>query len=256
MVPRTNDGRVLFVIPWHGHAVAGTTDTPVDAPTLEPKALDEEIDFILETAARYLTRPPTRADVLAVYAGLRPLVKSGEGKTSALARDHVIHVDDSGLLTITGGKWTTYRHMAEDCVDHAITLGRLRDEPCATKNLRIHGYSDPAEVSEPDADPLWVYGADAEEIRRLAQDPELAVQLHPALPYIAAEVVWAARTEMARSVEDVLARRTRALFLNARAAVAMAEPVARLLAAELGRDSAWASSQVAEFTVLARQYMV
>ena len=194
MVPRTSDGRVLFVIPWHGHAVAGTTDTPLDAPSLEPRPLDEEIEFILETAARYLTRPPTRADVLAVYVGLRPLVK-GEGKTSALSRDHVIHVDTSGLLTITGGKWTTYRHMAEDCVDHAITLGKLRDEPCPTRNLRIHGYlRDSAALGS-----LEVYGSDAEAIRALAQDsPALAAQLHPDLPYIAAEVVWAARAEMAR----------------------------------------------------------
>ncbi len=252
MVPRTSDGRVLFVIPWHEHAVAGTTDTPVDAPSLEPRPLDEEIEFILETAARYLTRPPTRADVLAVYVGLRPLVK-GEGKTSALSRDHVIHVDTSGLLTITGGKWTTYRHMAEDCVDHAITLGKLRDEPCPTRNLRIHGYlRDSAALGS-----LEVYGSDAEAIRALAQDsPALAAQLHPDLPYIAAEVVWAARAEMARSVEDVLARRTRALFLNANAAIAMAEPVAKLLAAELGRDEAWTSSQVKEFRGLAEQYRV
>ena len=141
MVPRTSDGRVLFVIPWHGHAVAGTTDTPVDAPSLEPQALEEEIEFMLETAGRYLTRPPTRADVLAVLCGAAAAGEGRwEGKTSALSRDHVIHVDTSGLLTITGGKWTTYRHMAEDCVDHAITLGRLRDEACTTKNLRIHGY--------------------------------------------------------------------------------------------------------------------
>ncbi len=252
MVPRTSDGRVLFVIPWHGHAVAGTTDTPLDAPSLEPRPLDEEIEFILETAARYLTRPPTRADVLAVYVGLRPLVK-GEGKTSALSRDHVIHVDTSGLLTITGGKWTTYRHMAEDCVDHAITLGKLRDEPCPTRNLKIHGYlRDSAVLGS-----LEVYGSDAEAIRALGQDsPALAAQLHPDLPYIAAEVVWAARSEMARSVEDVLARRTRALFLNANAAIAMAEPVAKLLAAELGRDEAWTSSQVKEFRALAEQYRV
>jgi glycerol-3-phosphate dehydrogenase len=258
MVPRTSDGRVLFVIPWHGHAVAGTTDTPVDAPSLEPKALDEEVEFILETAGRYLSRPPTRADVLAVYVGLRPLVKSqGEGKTSAISRDHVIHVDTSGLLTITGGKWTTYRHMAEDCVDHAITLGRLRDEACTTKNLRVHGYAESMRDSENGADPLAVYGADADEIKKLAKErPELAEQLHRDLPYIAAEVVWAARMEMARSVEDVLARRTRALFLNARAAVAMAEPVAGLLAAELGRDGTWAAAQVAEFRALAKQYMV
>jgi glycerol-3-phosphate dehydrogenase len=251
MVPRTPDGRVLFVIPWHGHAVAGTTDTPLDTPSLEPRPLDEEIEFILETAGRYLSRPPTRADVLAVYVGLRPLVK-GEGKTSALSRDHVIHVDTSGLLTITGGKWTTYRHMAEDCVDHAITLGRLRDEPCPTRNLRIHGYlQDSSALGD-----LEVYGSDAAEIRVLAQDPTLATQLHPDLPYIAAEVVWAARNEMARSVEDILARRTRALFLNAAAASAMAEPVAKLLAAELGCDAAWIAAQVNDFQVLAQQYRV
>ncbi len=251
MVPRTSDGRVLFVIPWHDHAVAGTTDTPVDAPSLEPRPLDEEIEFILETASRYLTRPPTRADVLAVYVGLRPLVK-GEGKTSALSRDHVIHVDTSGLLTITGGKWTTYRHMAEDCVDHAITLGHLRDEPCPTRNLRIHGYLEDAN-SEGHLD---VYGSDAKPIRALASDSRLAEQLNPALPYIAAEVVWAVHNEMARSVEDILARRTRALFLNADAAIAMAEPVARLLAVELNRDDAWIAAQVAEFRALAQQYRV
>jgi glycerol-3-phosphate dehydrogenase len=252
MVPKTSDGRVLFVIPWHNHAVAGTTDTPVDAPSLEPRPLEEEIDFILETAARFFVRPPTRADVLAVYVGLRPLVK-GDGKTSALSRDHVIHVDTSGLLTITGGKWTTYRHMAEDCVNHAITLGKLADVDCPTKNLRIHGYmQDSGGLGE-----LEVYGSDAENIRALAAtSPSLAAQLHPALPYIAAEVVWAAREEMARTVEDVLARRTRALFLNAAAATAMAEPVARLLADELGYDDAWAAAQVAGFIQLAQQYRV
>jgi glycerol-3-phosphate dehydrogenase len=251
MVPRTPDGRVLFVIPWHGHAVAGTTDTPLDAPSLEPRPFDEEIEFILETAGRYLSRPPTRADVLAVYVGLRPLVK-GEGKTSALSRDHVIHVDTSGLLSITGGKWTNYRHMAEDCVDHAITLGRLRDEPCPTRNLRIHGYlQDSGALGE-----LEVYGSDAAEILTLTQDPKLAMQLHPDLPYLAAEVVWAARNEMARTVEDVLARRTRALFLNAAAASAMAEPVAKLLASELGRDATWIAAQVNDFQALAQQYRV
>jgi glycerol-3-phosphate dehydrogenase len=252
MVPKTSDGRVLFVIPWHGHAVAGTTDTPVDAPSLEPRALEEEIAFVLETAGRFFARPPTRTDVLAVFAGLRPLVR-GEGKTSALSRDHVIHVDGSGLLTLTGGKWTTYRHMAEDCVDHAITLGKLPDVECTTKNLRIHGYAeDTARLGD-----LEVYGADAERIRGLAAGfPPLAAQLHPELPYIAAEVVWAAREEMARTVEDVLARHTRALFLNARAAVAMAEPASRLLAAELGRDDAWVAAEVDNFTQLAHQYMV
>jgi glycerol-3-phosphate dehydrogenase len=256
MVPKTSDGRVLFVIPWHGHAVAGTTDTPVDAPSLEPRPLEDEIEFVLETAARFFARPPTRADVLAVFVGLRPLVRApggGEAKTSAVSRDHVIHVDTSGLLTITGGKWTTYRHMAEDCVDHAITLGKLADVDCPTKNLRIHGYME----NSAELEALEVYGADAAQIRALAAaEPALAAQLHPALPYIAAEVVWAAREEMARTVEDALARHTRALFLNANAAIAMAEPVARLLAAELGRDDAWIAAQVGEFTALAQQYRV
>jgi glycerol-3-phosphate dehydrogenase len=258
MVPRTSDGRVLFVIPWHGHAVAGTTDTPVDAPSLEPRPLEKEIEFILDTAGRYLTRPPTRADVLSVYVGLRPLVK-GDGKTSALSRDHIIHVDPSGLLTITGGKWTTYRHMAEDCVDHCITLGRLPDELCRTRNLRIHGYMeagvDGTEVNGFDA--LGVYGTDAEAIRALAAtDSMLAAQLDPELPYVAAEVAWAAHAEMARTVEDALARRTRALFLNAGSAIAMAPAVARLLAAELGRNQAWVDAQVMEFRQLAEQYRV
>lgn len=254
MVPRTSDGRVLFVIPWHGHAVAGTTDTPVDAPSLEPRAFDEEIEFVLDTAGHYLTRAPSRSDVQAVYVGLRPLVR-GEGKTSTLSRDHVIHVDGSGLLTITGGKWTTYRHMAEDCVDHAITLGRLPDSECATRKLRIHGYLESAAAQYTD-DHWRVYGSDAEAIQAIANDPVLSARLNPALPYVAAEVVWAAREEMARTVEDVLARRMRALFLNADAAMAMAEPAASLLAAELGRDEEWVSEQVQEFSELAAQYKV
>jgi glycerol-3-phosphate dehydrogenase len=264
MVPRTSDGRVLFVIPWHGHAVAGTTDTPLDAPCLEPRPMEEEIEFILETAGRYLTRPPTRADVLSVYVGLRPLVK-GEGKTSALSRDHVIHVDPSGLLTITGGKWTTYRHMAEDCVDHCITLGRLRDVPCKTRELRIHGYMENkrersgAEIEgwRTPFDALAVYGTDAEAIRELARlDAPLGEMLNDELPYVGAEIVWAAREEMARSVEDALARRTRALFLNANAAMEMAPAAARLMARELGRDENWVEAQVTEFGKLAEQYRV
>jgi glycerol-3-phosphate dehydrogenase len=255
MVPHTSDGRVLFVIPWHDHAVAGTTDTPVDGPSLEPRPFDEEIDFVLETAGRYFTRPPSRADVLAVYAGLRPLVKGkGEGKTSTLSRDHVIHVDSSGLLTITGGKWTTYRQMAEDCVDHAITLGHLEDAACMTKNLRIHGYAAEPNSSRPEH--FSVYGSDAKAVVELARESKLAAQLHPDLPYIAAEVVWAARNEMARSVEDVLARRTRALFLDARAAREMAEPVARLLAAEFNRAPEWIAEEVSRFNDLAAQYVV
>jgi glycerol-3-phosphate dehydrogenase len=188
-----------------------------------------------------------------VYVGIRPLVKAGGAgsKTSALSRDHTIHVDNSGLLTITGGKWTTYRHMAEDCVDHAITLGKLREEPCATKTLRIHGYRKDID----DLGSLWVYGSDADAIRQIAaRDPHLGQPLHPALPYIGAEVVWATHQEMARTVEDVLARRTRALFLNAQAANELALPAARIMANELHRSEEWVQQQVSEFQTLARQY--
>ncbi len=252
MVPRTSDGRVLFAIPWHNHTVVGTTDTPIPEAVYEPRPLEEEIDFILETAAEYLSHPPRRSDVLSVYVGVRPLVKSDSGnKTSSLSRDHVIHIDNYGLLTITGGKWTTYRHMAEDCVDNAIDLGPLEERPCRTHNLPIHGYlEDTSNLGH-----LRVYGALAEQIQRLAaSDPLLGRQLHPALPYIAAEVVWATRHELARTVEDVLARRTRALFLNAHAAIQMARPVAALMAEELHHPPAWVQSQVTTFTQLATQY--
>jgi glycerol-3-phosphate dehydrogenase len=178
---------------------------------------------------------------------------SDSGKTSALSRDHTIHVDNSGLLTIAGGKWTTYRHMAEDCVDHAITLGRLDEKPCVTHNLHIHGYREDVD----DLGALGVYGSDAAAIQALAaSDPALARQLDPSLPYIAAEVVWAAREEMARTVDDVISRRTRALFLNARAAQRMIEPVATLLAGELGRDEAWRRSQIHSASALAAKYLV
>ncbi len=255
MVPHTSDGRVLFAIPWHGHTVVGTTDTPIDEPSYNPLPFDEEIEFILDTAAQYLSRPPKRSDILSVYAGIRPLVKAGgaTGKTSTLSRDHTIHVDHSGLLTIVGGKWTTYRHMAEDCVNHAILLGRLGDEPCQTEHLKIHGYLENFDGLRS----LRVYGADAARILALTVNrPQLNQPLHPALPYIAAEVVWAVRNEMARTLDDILSRRTRALFLNARAAIEMAPQVARLMAAELGTDEAWITGQLAGFNQIARNYLV
>jgi glycerol-3-phosphate dehydrogenase len=253
MVPHTSDGRVLFAIPWHEHTIVGTTDTPIEHASYEPLPLEQEIDFVLNTAGEYLTRPPKREDVLSVYVGIRPLVNSGHasGKTSALSRDHTVHIDSSGLLTIVGGKWTTYRHMAEDTVNHAITLGKLMDSPCVTRNLSIHGYAE--DVDPHDA--LAVYGSDVEQLHRLvSEDPGLAQRLHPQLPYVAAEVIWAAREEMARKVEDVLARRTRALFLNARAAIEMAPDVAILLAGELGKDQAWIDTETQSFWKLATQY--
>ncbi len=254
MVPHTSDGRVMFAIPWHGHTLVGTTDTPVAAPGLEPVALEQEIEFILQTASLYLEKKPARTDVLSVFAGIRPLVRSNEsGNTAALSRDHTIRIENSGMITICGGKWTTYRHMAEDCVDQAATLARLPEKPCVTAHLNIHGFH-----PSPDRfGALSVYGSDAQAIRSLMNsDPSLAQRLHPSLPYTGAEVVWAVRDEMARTVEDVLARRTRALFLDARAAIEMAPRVAALLAQELDQDKLWQSAQVQSFGETARNYLV
>ncbi|QDU25450.1 Aerobic glycerol-3-phosphate dehydrogenase [Anatilimnocola aggregata] len=253
MVPRTADGRVMFAIPWHGHTLVGTTDVPIQDTPLEPLATETEIDFILETAGRYFERQPTRANVLSMFAGIRPLVKAANQKsTAALSRDHTIHVDSSGLITITGGKWTTYRNMAEDCVNQAAERAELAKRPCTTRELPIHGHQANAEQFGN----LAMYGADAPAIRALADSHSvLAELLHPDLPSIAAEVVWAARNEMARTVEDVLARRTRALFLNARAAMSMAPRVAELLASELNRDANWQRDEVEAFEMLAAGYL-
>lgn len=254
MVPHTRDGRVMFALPWHGHTLVGTTETAVSHVTLEPVPREAEIDFMLSTAALYLAKAPTRADILSVFAGIRPLVKAGNGQnTAALSRDHTLHIDQCGLLTLAGGKWTTYRNMAQDAVNHAATLGDLPDKPCLTKTLNIHGYHPNAAQFGA----LSVYGTDALAIQRLiAADPTLARPLDSALPYLAAEVVWAARAEMARTLEDVLARRTRALFLNAAAAQRMAPAAVRLLAQELGRDATWQAAQLLAFTALARGYQV
>jgi glycerol-3-phosphate dehydrogenase len=247
MVPHTSDGRVMFAIPWHGHVIVGTTDTPLADVPAEPRALEHEIDFILSTASLYLANEPTRGDVLSVFAGIRPLVKAGEsGNTSSISRDHTIHIDKSGLLSICGGKWTTYRRMAEDCVNHAATLAQLPERASVTKDLKIHGHhADSGQFGH-----LWVHGSDAPAVEALARP----ARMRPELPYTEAEVVWAARFEMALTVEDVLARRTRALFLNARAALAMAPKVADILAVELGRDDAWKKRQLLAFEETARNY--
>jgi glycerol-3-phosphate dehydrogenase len=253
MVPHTSDGRVMFAIPWHGHTLVGTTDTAIQQVSPEPAPLEREIDFILETAGLYLAKPPSRADILSAWAGIRPLVKSASGgSTASLSRDHSIHIDANGLLTIAGGKWTTYRRMAQDCIDQASMLAGLEERECVTRHLRIHGYHHHAAKFGH----LEVYGSDAIAIQDMIRNhPERGQRLHPALPYLEAEVIWAARWEMARTVEDVLARRTRALLLNAKAALEMAPRVAELLAAELGRSEEWRQSQQKEFAALAAGYL-
>lgn len=253
MVPKTADGRVLFAVPWHDCVVVGTTDTPVSHRSLEPRALDEERDFVLSHARRYLARDPSDSDVLSIFAGQRPLVKSGEGKnTAVLSRDHTILVSASGLVTITGGKWTTYRKMAEDVIDQAETIAGVEGKRCHTETLPIHGWTQAA-IRQKNLQP---YGSDAIRIAELIKaSPALAQKLHKALPYQHGEVVWQVRHEMARTVEDVLARRTRALILNARASIEAAPLVARLMAAELGYDEAWQARQVTDYTAVARGYV-
>jgi glycerol-3-phosphate dehydrogenase len=238
LVPHTDDGRVLFAVPWHGKIIIGTTDTPVIQVSVEPRPLPEEIDFILEEIGHYLTKAPRREDILSVFAGLRPLIKSSSKKTAELSRDHLIMVADSGLITIAGGKWTTYRRMAEDTVNTAIARGHLPERPCVTMELAIRGADDPA------------------AIRVLVEkDPSLAAVLHPRLPYIRAEIIRAVRDELCMNVEDALSRRTRALLLDAKAAIESAPVVAELLAKELGRDEVWQRQQVEEFGKLAQGYL-
>ncbi len=260
MVPRTDDGRVLFAVPWHNEVVIGTTDTPVPEASLEPRALPEEVEFILNTAAQYLDPAPTRADVRSVYVGLRPLVKAAEGTdTKALSRDHIIRISDSGLITLTGGKWTTYRRMGEDTVNRAAKQAGLPERTTVTPDLKLHGWMTDAMTArgdslEPHLLPHWqVYGTDAGHIRTLEGAKTL---LHPDLPYFEAEVRWAVLEEQARTVEDVLSRRTRALLLNAKASAEAAPRVAQLLAEELGYDAAWQRAQVVEYQALAQGYQL
>ncbi len=253
MVPKTADGRVLFAVPWHDHVVVGTTDTPLPGKSLEPRALAEEREFVMTHACKYLAEDPTDDDVLSVFAGLRPLVQAGEGSdTAALSRDHSILISGSGLITLTGGKWTTYRKMAEDVIDQAETLAGLDHKRCETEDMHIHGWT----RSAIDERHLRPYGSDANKVKDLLKsDPELAERVHLELTLQKGEVLWQAREEMARTVEDVLARRSRSLLLNARASIEAAPTVAKLLAAELGRDETWQSAQVETYGKLARGYV-
>jgi len=253
MVPKTDDGRVLFAIPWHDRVVVGTTDTAAAEIEAEPRPLPAEIEFLLTHVSRYLANPPQPGDILSTYAGLRPLARPATIRSSALIpRDHAITISGSGLVTVTGGKWTTYRKMAEDTVSRAIAVASLPQKACRTHDLALHGWSDAAV----DGDPLSIYGSEATAIRALSKEnPDWMKPLHPALPYIVAEVIWAVRHEMARTVEDVLARRTRALFLDARASIKAASQVAALLAQELQRDATWAQQQEMAFAQTAQRYL-
>ncbi len=242
LIPRTKDGRVLFALPWHGRVLLGTTDTPVRDPTPEPLARADEIEYLIDHAAHYFERRIAPSDILSAFAGLRPLVNAGDtSDTASISRDHVVRISESGLITVTGGKWTTYRKMAEDVVNAAVRVGGLDTRPCVTADLRLHGWQEPRE----DGDTLQAYGSDQADVEAVMREVENGRErLHPDVPYRRGEVHWAARHEMARTVSDVLVRRIPALLLNRHAALASAPAVARILAQELGRDETWAAAQV------------
>jgi glycerol-3-phosphate dehydrogenase len=254
MIPHTEDGRVLFAIPWYDKVLIGTTDTPLDNHSLEPRALETEIDFVLKTAGKYLAQQPQRKDVLSVYAGLRPLAATDDSneKTKEISRSHKIIISESGLVSVIGGKWTTYRKMAEDTLSKMMKRKMLPNKKCITANLKIHGYS--TKVSN---NPLSFYGSDKIRIDELmASDKWLAEPLNNETTIIAAQVIWAVRNEMARTVEDFLARRTRVLFTDAKLAIKVAPKVAELMMKELKRDELWKENQTQSFSQLANGYLL
>lgn len=252
MIPHTDDGRVLFAVPWHKKIIVGTTDTLVNEIREEPLALKEEIDFILQHAARYLTKYPSLADIKSIFAGLRPLVKSSAKKTAEISRDHSILISNSGLISIVGGKWTTYRKMAEDVVDAAAANAGLAYKECITENLPIHGCTETLDFNENG----YYYGTDKKNIAETeANDPSLKELIHPALPYTKSQISWAVRHELCMTLEDALARRTRAILLDAKAALESASLVAELLAKELGRDEEWINEQIISFRTIANNYL-
>jgi glycerol-3-phosphate dehydrogenase len=253
MIPETSDGRVLFAVPWHDKVVVGTTDTPVEEASLEPKALEKEINFILETASGYFTKKPRRSDVLSVFAGLRPLAapQDGDQKTKEISRSHKIIVSPSKLFTILGGKWTTYRKMGEDMVDRIEKELKWPQKKSATAALHVHGYMN--EVSW--ADPFYFYGSDALLLKQQING-SAGQWLSESLKIHQMQVRWAVQHEMARTVEDVLSRRTRALLLDAEESIRMAPEVARIMAEELDKNEAWVKEEVAGYTTLAHQYIL
>jgi glycerol-3-phosphate dehydrogenase len=253
MIPKTDDGRVLFAIPWYNEVVVGTTDTPLDAISLEPVALEKEISFILQTAGKYLVNPPRREDILCIFAGLRPLAANPDNpaSTKEVSRRHKITLSPSGLLTIIGGKWTTYRRMAEETIEKAIKAGFLDNRKCVTANLQLTKIT-----GNNSSDRLHIYGDHSIDIEKIiSEKPGLGVPIDPRLPYTKAEILWICRNEMPFTVEDILARRTRALFLNARASAEIAPEVAGLMAEELGYDMKWQKEQIESYNRLVKNYI-
>jgi glycerol-3-phosphate dehydrogenase len=253
MIPQTDDGRVLFAIPWHDRVVVGTTDTAVAELRTEPIPFEDEIEFLITHAARYLTKDPERSDILSAFAGLRPLVRQGDIKNTAeISRDHTLHISSSGLLSIAGGKWTTYRKMAEDTIDQAIILAGLEHKPSSTVNLNINGYHKNPEIFND----LSIYGSDASLIQKIFEEKsEYNKLIHRTKKSRIGEIVWAVQHEMARTVEDFLSRRTRHLLLDAKTSIEMAPVVAKWMAKVLQQGESWQTSQIAAYKKIAKNYI-
>ena len=256
MVPHTKDGRVLFAVPWLNKVIVGTTDTIVEKPLLEPHFQLDEVEFILETASQYLTKKPTKKDILSIFSGLRPLAKPEGNKqtTKEISRHHKVMISTSGLITVIGGKWTTYRKMAEDTVDQAMLIGQLKASPCTTHNLPIFGYDESLNLTE---DPLAVYGIEKQALLDLEDEiPVYGELISESLPLKASQVIWAVRHEMARTLEDMLARRVRGLFLDVNESLRIAPQVAQIMASELNESPDWIINQLTEFKAIARHYQL
>ncbi|WP_437918316.1 FAD-dependent oxidoreductase [Sphingobacterium sp. LRF_L2] len=253
MVPKTSDGRVLFAVPWHGKVLLGTTDTPLNEHEIEPRPLAEEISFILNTAGSYLNPAPSHTHIRSIFAGLRPLAAPRDNQeTKEISRDHKLFTSQSGLISITGGKWTTYRKMAEEAVNLAIQVGQLTPQTCQTKHLRIHGYD-----TQKRDDHWQIYGADIHHIEALIKEnPSFAEKIHPEFDFCIAEVIWACKNEMALKVEDFLARRIRMLLLNAKASLQAAPLVAKTMAQQLGKDEQWIKKELADYHQLVQNYIL
>ncbi|OWT57605.1 glycerol-3-phosphate dehydrogenase/oxidase [Candidimonas nitroreducens] len=251
LVPKTRDGRVLFAVPWLGKLVLGTTDTPRHDLALEPDAYAREVDFILSEAGHYLQRAPTRADVKSIWVGLRPLVRPPDDEdgesTKKISREHTVLASPSGLITVTGGKWTTYRAMAEDVLDKCVQTGLFESlPPSRTADFKLVGAAGAgrrSRISQPPG--LDAYGSEAAYVQALeGGDVEIVPGLSVAM------VRFAVRYEYARCVEDMLARRFRLLFLDARLAAQAAPRVAEVVQQETGLDP-----RLGQFLDLTRHYL-
>jgi len=253
MVPQTTDGRVLFAVPWNDYVVVGTTDTPINETLEEPVALESEIKFILNNAGAYMTKKPTRKDVRSVFVGLRPLAASENNSesTKEVSRHHKITVSTSGLISVLGGKWTTYRKIAEDTVNTLQAVGGLPERQCNTRTLPIFGYEPHSDWE----DPMHYYGTESKKISAL-NSKKATTSLSRKFFITENQIIWAVQEEMAVTLEDILARRTRCLFLNAFETEKIAPQVASIVAEKFGHDASWIKKELKNFNTLVKKYQL